>query len=322
MRTRRIVPRSVAGLLCVALVVVLGAAGASPALAQNGSSGMDPPLWFQFNVGSVDPDRNTSHVSVTLREQAACGSGFTIFAGGAWSYWGTPDEADCMGAGTDIGHDMHMWAGELVPGAYFVRVGYGAQPECVLGVSGQAVDYVGVVDLGWNLAERQKPAANPAPVTVNEAPAPAPAIATNPIVFQPQKANPAPVAPVAIAAPAAPAQPATPREMKPNGWMPVTSNEPTMFKFYVGNVPGEQSSHVSVTLYGAPIRAGCFEIYTAEGVPFAQPEQDDWFGMAIMEDGENPSWTGDLVPGAYYVRVSPQGMKNCLLAVSGAGVSF
>ena len=33
-------------------------------------------------------------------------------------------------------------------------------------------------------------------------------------------------------------------------------------------------------------------------------------------------WTGDLVPGAYYVLVYPKGMKDCLLAVSGAGISF
>ena len=327
MRTRRALPKSVTGLLVVAMIVVLGAVGAAPALALDTTTTGNAPLWFQFNVGSVGPDEKTSHVSVTLRDQALCGGGFQVFASGSWSYWGTPTEADWVGSATDIGYDMHMWASEMVPGAYYVRLGYGAKPGCVLGVSGQAVDYLGIVDLGWHLDETEEPAVAPMrvaaqpQVTVEEAPAVASVVAANTVASPaPQAATTAPTAPAIAAAPVEPAH--HDMEMVPNMWMPVTNNEPMMFEFYVGNVPEEQSSEVSVTLFGAPFRAGRFEIFTAEGVPFDLPGHDDWFGKAIMVDGENPAWHGNLVPGAYYVLVYPEGMKNCLLAVSGPSITF
>lgn len=341
MRTRRALPRSVSGLLCIALIVILGAAGATPALALDTTTRGTAPLWFQFNVGSVDPDTKTSHVSVTLRDQAQCRGGFQVFASGSYSFWDTPDEEDLVGRATDIGNDMHMWAGELVPGAYYVNVGYGAQPGCVLGVSGKAVDFLGIVDLGWHLEE--EPADNPGhnsafqpqerttleDVTASIAaanqssgnpvpqanPAPAPAMAQT-------SGNPAPQANPAPAMAAASNNPHNEMEMVPNQWMPVNGNGPMMFEFEVGNVPDEQTSSVGITLYGAPFRAGRFEIFTANGVPFDRPEQDDWFGKAIMEDGENPSWNGDLVPGAYYVLVYPRGMREVLLSVSGQAIAF
>jgi hypothetical protein len=337
MRSTRLVPNPVAVLLCAALVAILGAAGATPALAQDTATTGNAPLWFQFNVGHVGEDEN-SHVSVTLQKQAACAGGFHVFTSGPWGFWDTPAQEDWMGTATDIGYDQYMWAGELVPGAYYVRLGYGARPGCVLGVSGQAVDYVGLVNLGWHLAESEKPAAAPEPIVMAK-----PAIAgadfrlvtKQPADTTPELIAAAPVAVSAIPAPVEPdfvaAQPVAiahsshnPHEMAmvPNEWMPVTNNEPSMFTFYVGHVSDEQCSHVSVTLYGAPFRAGHFQIFTAEGVPFDAPEQDAWIGQAIMENGENPTWTGDLVPGAYYVRVYPEGMKNCLLAVSGAAVTY
>ena len=326
MRTSRALPRFVVGLICVAMIVVLGAVGATPALALDSTTTGNAPLWFQFNVGSIGPDDKTSHVSVTLRDQAACAGSFQVFASGSWSYWGTPTEADWMGTADDIGYDMHMWAGEVVPGAYYVRVGYGAKPGCVLGVSGQAVDYLGLVDLGWHLVEKAEPVAEPIRIaaapsqdTIQQARVMAPAIAAaQPIV------SPAPVIP--NPAPAIAAAPVHSEhhdmEMVPNMWMPVTNNDPMMFEFQVGHVPEEQSSAVSVTLYGAPFRTGRFEIFTADGVPFHLPEQDDWFGKAITENGDNASWRGDLVPGAYYVLVYPEGMRECLLAVSGASITF
>lgn len=334
MREQRIVPRTIIGALCVAMILALGAVGATPALALDTTTTGNAPLWFQFNVGTNGARDLTSHVSVTLRDQAACSGGFQVFTSGDWSYWSTPDESDLMGRATDIGYDMHMWSGELVPGAYYVRVGYGAKPGCVLGVSGEAVDFLGIVDLGWHLEDENDPFSKETntsnlrlPATHFDIPE------ANPVASAaPQNANPVQSVPTAAPAaasanpvnPVASANPVTHHEMEvtPNEWTPVTSNEPMMFQFNVGDVPGEQTSDVSVTLYGAPFRGGRFEIFTAEDAPFAQPEQDDWFGRARMRDGEHAAWHGDLVPGAYYVLVYPRGIESLRLAVSGEAVAF
>ena len=45
------------------MIVILGAVGASPALALDDTTTGNAPLWFQFNVGSVGDDE-VSHVSV------------------------------------------------------------------------------------------------------------------------------------------------------------------------------------------------------------------------------------------------------------------
>ena len=337
MKPTRVLSGPVSVLLCAAMIVILSATGASTALALDSTTTGNAPLWFQFNVGSV-ANEETSHVSVTLHQQAACAGGFQIFASGSWGYWDTPTEEDWIGSATDIGYDSYMWAGELVPGAYYARLGYGAKPGCVLGVSGQAVDYLGLVDLGWHLAEAEEPVANPEYVVT------APAIAGADfklVSAEPAAPQAAPATPALAAASPAPAKAdfvqvekvaAAPAmhdmhdmhdmEMVPNMWMPVTNNDPMMFAFEVGRVPEEQNSHVSVTLYGAPFHTGSFQIFNADGVPFDLPEQDDWMGYAIVEDGENSSWTGDLVPGAYYVLVYPEGMKDCLLAVSGAAITY
>ena len=151
MSKKRVLPRFVSGLFCVALVAVLAVVGVTPASAQG-----NPPLWFQFNVGRVDPEKLTSHVSVVLRDQAQCKGGFRVYTADSWSYWGASTQGDPVGWSNAIGADMHMWAAELVPGAYYVRLGAGARPGCVLDVSGQAVDYVGLVDRGWRHAEQSR----------------------------------------------------------------------------------------------------------------------------------------------------------------------
>jgi hypothetical protein len=292
MSTKRTLPRFVIGLLSVALVLAVIAGGATPALAQG-----NPPLWYKFQVGSVDPDTETSFVSVVLRDQANCQGGFQVYTAENWNYWGMSTIGDPLGRATDIGDDMHMWAGRLVPGAYYVR-------------------------LGWNIRRAQQPAAQSEPVAQVQNPAPsepAPMIASNPApASNPIVAAPVP-APVIAAAPRAERPLA---EAKPNVWMPVPNNEPTMFEFYVGNVPDDDTSSVGVVLYSGPFRTGRFEIFTAEGKPFYRPQHDDWFGTAESEDGQYASWNGDLVPGVYYVLVYPEGMRNCMLSVSGQSVTF
>ena len=111
-------------------------------------------------------------------------------------------------------------------------------------------------------------------------------------------------------------------EMAPNEWMPVTNNEPMMFEFQVGHVRDDDTSSVSVALHSAPFRTGRFEIFTAEGMPFDVPEHNDWFGTAESIDGRYATWHGDLVPGAYYVLVYPEGMRDCMLSVSGQSITF
>lgn len=154
MRSTRVLPRSVAVVLCAALIAVLGAVGASPALALHTTTTNSAPVWYQFNVGRF-ADEYSSHVSVTLSDQAACSGPFQVFASGAWGYWETPTGEDWMGVATAVGDEQFMWAGELVPGAYYVRLGYGASPDCVLGVSGEAIESVRLINLGWHLDETE-----------------------------------------------------------------------------------------------------------------------------------------------------------------------
>ena len=99
MSTKRALPRFVIGLFSVVLACAVIAAGATPALAQG-----NPPLWFQFNVGSVDADENTSHVSVVLRDQATCKGDFLVYTAENWNYWGMPAMGDPVGRATDIGY--------------------------------------------------------------------------------------------------------------------------------------------------------------------------------------------------------------------------
>jgi len=154
MRSTGVLPRSVTVLLCAAMVMVLMVVGASPALALHTTTTGSAPVWYQFNVGRV-ADEYSSHVSVTLSNQAACSGSFQVFANGSWSYWDTPTGEDWMGVSTEISDTQFMWSGDLVPGAYFVRLGYGASPGCVLGVSGEAVESVRLIDLGWHLQETE-----------------------------------------------------------------------------------------------------------------------------------------------------------------------
>ena len=104
------------------------------------------PLWYEFHVGQ-DAGEAASHVAVTLPNHTGCAGAFQVFADGSWGFWDTPSEEDWIGTGSDAGYGMTMWASDLVPGTYYVRMGTGANPACGLGVSGVAVDRVEVIDL-------------------------------------------------------------------------------------------------------------------------------------------------------------------------------
>ena len=48
----------------------------------------------------------------------------------------------------------------------------------------------------------------------------------------------------------------------------------------------------------------------------------EWFGAGAENGGRAVSWSGDLVPGAYYVLADAQGARTCLLAISGQAVHY
>ena len=117
-------------------------------------------------------------------------------------------------------------------------------------------------------------------------------------------------------------QPAAEMAMVPGEWMPIMDNEPHLFTFYVGDVDGDDTSHVGVTLYSGPWKGGQFQVFTAGNAPFGKVDAEDRMGHSYQIDGEDPAWYGDLVPGAYEVLVEAQGAKECLLAISGAAVRY
>ena len=309
-------PRSVTVLLCVALAAILFSVWASPAFAAEEAQAANTPLWFKFVVGRVE-DQSTSDVTVSLRNQAACGGQFQVFSGGSWNFWDTPDEEDWMGVGFNEDDDSrYQWAGNLVPGAYYVRLGPGAHLPCALGVSGEGVQFQGPVNYGQRAAKPQIVLA-PSPVIANPAPA-QPALAE----IQPAAIPMAPTVDLAKIKPAGMAIHTHDMAMVPNEWMPVHSNEAMIFTFYVGQVPDESTSRVSVALHGEPYRSGEFQIFSGSGATVAEPEPESWMGHSFEYENDYPVWYGELRPGAYQVRVEPQGMRDCRLAVTGQGVSY
>ena len=105
--------------------------------------------------------------------------------------------------------------------------------------------------------------------------------------------------------------------------VPMMQN-PAWYRFDVGRVEDENSTKVTISSREPSAR---FQIFTADKVDFwARPEPEDWFGVSshratANEEGEGARgsvWSGNLVPGAYYVRCSG---GNSALGVSGQGVS-
>ena len=316
MNSTKMLPRSVTILLCVALAAILFAVWTGPVFAAEEAQTANAPMWFKFVVGKVE-DQHSSDVTVNLRNQAACGGQFQVFSGGGWSYWGTPEAEDWIGVGSNEERDdTYQWAGNLVPGSYYVRLGTGAHLPCALGVSGEGVRFDGPVNYGQYAAKPQIVLA-PSPAIANPAPV-QPSLA----VIRPAAIPAAQTVDLTKIKPAGMAVHMSDMAMAPNSWMPVHSNEAMIFSFNVGRVPDESNSYVSVILYGEPYRAGEFQIFSEGGATVAEPEPESWMAHSYEEDGEYPSWFGALSPGFYQVRVEPQGMRDCRLAVTGQGVSY
>lgn len=316
MNPTKMLPRSVTVLLCVALAAILFAVWAGPVFAAEEAQTANAPMWFKFVVGRVE-DQYSNDVTVSLRNQPACGGQFQVFSGGGWGFWDTPDEEDWMGVGfNEDNDDTYLWAGNLVPGAYYVRLGPGAHLPCTLGVSGEGVQFQGPVNFGQRAAKPQIVLA-PSPVIANPSPV-QPSLAE----IQPAAIPAALTVDLAKIKPAGMAMHMDDMAMVPNEWMPVHSNEAMIFSFNVGRVPDESTSYVSVILYGEPYRAGEFQIFSDGGAKVAQPEPESWMGHSYEKEGGYPSWFGELSPGYYQVRVEPQGMRDCRLAVTGQGVSY
>jgi hypothetical protein len=310
MKTKKFLPSLVTITLCFALIVIMGAVGATPAQAAQDAQTGNPPLWFKFSVGRVE-DENSTRVSVTLNDQATCGNQFQVFSSGGWSYWDVPEEEDVMGVSTSTDHDSSLWVGKLVPGTYYVRMGSGAHLPCVLGVSGQNTQNLGAINFGYH----------PAPVvmgpTAVQVPAQMPAISSAP-AMEVTTANIAP-APVI--------RQMTSSALVPNKWIHVTNNDPIVITFRVGRVLDDDdndspANRISVTLKGEPNHAGEFQVFDGSGATLTNPQEEDWIGHSNEIDDENPAWYGELLPGTYQVRVEPQGMRELLLSVSGEAISY
>ena len=108
--------------------------------------------------------------------------------------------------------------------------------------------------------------------------------------------------------------------------MELTSNEPVIFHFRVGHAADDDddisNSRISVELKGKPFCAGEFQVFDSSATILDRPEEGDWIGCSCEENSENPEWHGKLVPGAYRIRVEPQGAKQILLSISGEAVSY
>lgn len=287
------------------------------------------PLWYEFHVGHA-ADEEVSNVTVTLSNLGSCAGAFQIFAGGPTSFWDTPADEDWIGVGSDSGYGTTMWASELMPGTYYVRLGTGADAACPLGVSGAAVDRVEVIDMAPRAEEFVTSSAPASPAVAAIQPINVPTLAADAdfLWIEPEKVaiadNPGPALQLAAVAdnPGPALQPAAEMDMVPGEWMPVMDNEPHMFKFTVGAVDGHTTSAVAITLHAAPWKGGQFQVFTSGNAPWGTPEADDMMGHSYQAEGGDPAWYGELVPGGYEVRVEAQGAKDCLLAITGEAVKY
>jgi len=274
------------------------------------------PLWYEFHVGRY-ADQAASHVTVTLPNHNGCAGSFQIFANGPWDFWATPAEEDWIGTGSDAGYGMTTWASDLVPGTYYVRMGTGASPACAPGISGVAVDRVKAIDLGpgFETAVTSPEPPSPSIVTAQKVNIPIVAADADFLWTEPDK--------IAVAHNPGPASHTGPEmAMRPGEWMPVMDNEPHMFSFYVGAVDGDNTSSVSITLHAAPWKGGQFQVFPAGNTPWGEPVAEYQMGHSYQIEGQDPAWYGELVPGGYQVRVEAQGVKECLLAISGNAVRY
>ena len=336
----------------------VSAQATEPTMDASGWMPMDGshPHWFSFEVGRYE-DQVVSHVGISVEGRPHNGAAFQVFAGGNYSYWGEPDPEEWFGMSTPGEDGGAGWAGELPPGAYFVRIADGGDKECMLGISGEAVHNIKMLDIQTDVPDTFVMA--PEPAKIQPAPAvAAPAVAAAPPAAKPAMIEPAAVAqvlpatepgfdfkyvepamamapepaappapvmaaPTMAAAPAPAPQPAS-MAMRPGEWMPVMDNDPHLFNFYVGRLEGEATVPVSVSFIAEPISAGRFMIFEAGKAccVWDTPEDGTWLGASYESDTGEITWSGDLPAGGYVVRVEGQGAKNCLLAVSGQTVVY
>ena len=277
----------------------------------------DHPLWYSFAVGRLEDDE-LSDVTVRVEGSPLQGATFEIFAAGEWNYWATPDEEDWFGMSAESDFNDALWVGALPPGGYFVRVSPAGATDILVSISGTTVHNIEYLDVF-----------NDDPVTFVVEPTQPPVAATPSLTPQPAMMTAATAPRLAVSetsestASAATVMQETATVLTPGVWTPNLGNEASWVTFYVGHVEGEQTSHVTISLSAYPVDGGTFQVFDGLHSGFwGEPAEGDWLGAASVNDDGSISWAGDLVPGAYFVRVEPHGVQSCLLAISGQAVTY
>jgi hypothetical protein len=223
--------------------------------------------------------------------------------------WSQPQESDWIGAGYLRDNGSTTWSGKLVPGTYHIRMEPMGARETRLAVNGLGVHRLTALDHSQEydfIVEAEQPDFVVAPQAVAKQPThnPAPNPAA-PTVTQKQPED----------------MHGQEMAMVPGRWMDVDDDEPMWFTFYVGHVAGQGTSPVSISLYTESFGGGDFQVFAAEK---ADPWNGgrEWFGAGAENGGRARSWSGNLVPGAYYVLADAEGARTCLLAISGQAVTY
>lgn len=298
----------------LALAILITSMGVAPVHAEHAigewtSIYDNQPSWYSFRVGGDDPLHN--YVSISAYSMPAGAATFQVFSGGDWSMWETLASGDWMGAGTAEDNAPERWAGELARGTYFIRMQPRGAGEVLLSVTGEGVYHTKSYDYAPSsdtfIVDQPDFEVAPQAVVVQQQ---NPTNPTNPTsTFTAVQSQPANLHEEEM-------------EMVPGQWMDVDNNEPMWYTFNVGRKADSGTSHVLISLFAEP-RGGMFEVFNAENAnAWVTPLEGDWFGAGASDDDGIYRWAGDLVPGAYYVRLSPQGIRECMLAVSGEVVEY
>jgi len=268
------------------------------------------PHWFSFRVGNVDIDDAQSTVSIGLFTKPLGGASFYVYGGGDWSMWDAPEEGDWLGSGYTRDNGSDTWYGNLVPGTYYIRMEPQGAHEVQLAVTGQGVERFTSLDHAQAfdfIVDAQQPESTVAPQAVAALPSGNPtANSATFTVAQPQ--------PLALQAPETAAG--------PGRLMDGRDVESSWFTFYVGNVVDSGTSQVSISLQTELNGGGDFQIFTAETAD-QWGDGTGWFGAGTENADESSySWSGELVPGAYYVHANARGTGPRDLAISGQAVTY
>ena len=123
---------------------------AAPAAIQTDETTLTPGVWMRnldnqvsliaFNVGNVEGQAR-NHVTISLSAYPVDGGAFQIFDGYGTAYWGEPEEGDWFGASSVHDDGTISWAGDLVPGTYFIRVEPQGVHSLLLAINGEAITY-------------------------------------------------------------------------------------------------------------------------------------------------------------------------------------